>query len=133
MDEIEKRLILLTKFWYDYVACDYHKDKDCHFYIHKKWSYGREPVYAIEHYGYMTELEWTEYPTYSDALTALVEWLEGEVKGVYESIPADYQDTSKWDYNWGGVMKVCLRYDLYPLVKRVNEDTDTTTKERLPT
>ena len=111
-EELEKRLILLTNFWYDYVSCDHHKDRDCHFYIHKKWSYGKEPIYAVEHYGYMAELEWTEYPTYGEALSALIEWLESEIKEVYEHMPT--LKTAD-DYNWQGVEKVCKKYALFPI------------------
>ncbi len=45
----------LTKLWYDYVSLDHHKDRDCHFYIEEDWAYGEEPVYCVNHDGYVGE------------------------------------------------------------------------------
>jgi hypothetical protein len=87
----EERLIALTKFWYDYVGCDHHKDRDCHFYINKVWSYGHEPYYRIEHYGYMSELDdKEEYQTYEAAIDSLIVRLEEEIKEVYSGTPTDF-------------------------------------------
>ncbi len=117
--ELEQRLLTLTKFWYDYVSCEHHKDRDCHFYINKVWSYGKEPVYRIEHYGYRSELENNEvYENYEEALDGLIAWLEEEVKEVYSGIPSDWQDEKKWDYNWKGVMSVLQEHNLYPITYR---------------
>lgn len=117
---LEQRLLQLTRFWYDYVSCDHHKDRDCHFYINKVWSYGHEPYYRIEHYGYMSELDDKEnYDTYAEALYQLVKWLEDEVKDVYNSVPQDWEDEVKYDYNFAGVMNVLKRHNLYPITHRV--------------
>lgn len=35
------------------VILDHHKEKDCHWYIEKTWSYGQSPVYVVKHYGYL--------------------------------------------------------------------------------
>jgi len=116
VNDMENKLLHLTKFWYEYVGCDHHKDRDCHFYVNQVWSYGQKPVYRIEHYGYMSELENNElYETYEDATDALIEWLEQEIREVYNGIPVDWQDTKKWDYNWKGVMYVLEKYNLYPI------------------
>lgn len=116
IQDVEKRLLKLTQFWYDYVGCDHHKDRDCHFYIKKVWSYGKQPVYCIEHYGYMTELENNElYETYEEALKALVDWLEDKIKEVYASTPQDWEDEKKWYYNWKGFMQVLKKHNLYPI------------------
>jgi len=112
---MESKLLKLTQFWYDYVGCDHHKDRDCHFYINKVWSYGQEPVYRIEHYGYMSELENNElYETYEEAIQALVDWLSNEVKSAYQ-VPIDWQDIKKHDYNWKGVIQVLNHYKLHDI------------------
>ncbi len=116
MYSMEDRLIKLTEFWCDYVSCDHHKDRDCHFYINKVWSYGRPPYWRIEHYGYMSELDdKEEYGTYAAALKALVDWLEEQIKIVYSSVPKNWDDKKEWDYNWKGVIDVLKKYNLYPL------------------
>ena len=114
-----QRLLKLTEFWYDYVGCDHHKDRDCHFYINQVWSYGQEPYYRIEHYGYMSELDDdTRYETYEEALDAFIVWLETEIKEVYAGTPPDWEDTEKWDYNWKGVMDTLKEHNLYAITFR---------------
>jgi len=110
---LEKRMLALTSFWYEYVGCDHHKDKDCHFYINKKWSYGQPAVYEIHHNGYIAELATEEYETHEEALSSLVDWLDEEITRVYRNFPEDWQDERKWDYNFKGVMKICKKHDLY--------------------
>lgn len=116
---MEERLLKLTQFWYEYVGCDHHKDRDCHFYINKVWSYGREPYYRVEHYGYMSDFDDDkQYQNYEDALEKLVAFLEEEVKSAYESIPHDWEDEKKWDYNYRGVMEVLKHYNLHSITFR---------------
>ena len=112
----EDRLQKLTAFWYDYVSCDHHKDKDCHFYINKVWSYGRPAVYTPEHYGYIgSEFTGGMHDKYVDALDELVTYLEREVKNAHK-VPYNWQDTKAHDYNWSGVVKVIEEHKLYPLL-----------------
>jgi hypothetical protein len=114
--EKEKRLLLLTQFWYEYVGCDHHKDRDCHFYINKKWSYGHPAVYYVDHYGYMSEYKGEgEFATYEEALDELLAFLEENAASAYKNIPSDWEDTSRHDYNWDGVMKVLKKYALHEI------------------
>lgn len=50
---VEETITKLTDEWYALVGRDHHKDRDCHFYIEKKWSYGQTPVYTVQHQGYV--------------------------------------------------------------------------------
>ncbi len=63
MDNITK----LSDLYYRLAARDHHKDRDCHFYINKVWSYGEPPVYRVEHHGYLNNLESVEFKNYKDA------------------------------------------------------------------
>lgn len=54
---LEEEITELTTKWYRYVGLDHHKDRDCHWYIQKVWSYGEEPYYYAYHYGYVAG-EW---------------------------------------------------------------------------
>ena len=69
-----KRILKLTMRWYKYVNMGLYKDIDCHWYLHKQWSYGETPKYHIEHNGYVYESNNPHiYKTKSKAETALVE------------------------------------------------------------
>jgi hypothetical protein len=52
---LEEEITALTAKWYKYVNIDHHKDRDCHWYIQKMWSYGDEPYYQAFHHGYVLE------------------------------------------------------------------------------
>ncbi len=109
---MKDKFLQLTQFWYEYVGCDHHKDRDCHFYVNKVWSYGHEPYYRIEHYGYMTELENNEqYATYDEAFKALHDWLEEEVvTTIKDWLARDPATFDTYDYNCKGVLAVCEKY-----------------------
>ena len=53
---LEEEIILLTAKWYKYVGMDHHKDRDCHWYITKTYSYGQEPYWIASHHGYRAEV-----------------------------------------------------------------------------
>ena len=64
MKNIIKEVTELTDEWYKLIGSDHHKDRDCHWYIETKWSYGSSPVYVIQHYGYILDEiveTWSEY------------------------------------------------------------------------
>ena len=54
---MEKTLTELTAEYYDLIGGEHHKDKDCHFYIEKIYSYGREPYWQFCHYGYCWSID----------------------------------------------------------------------------
>jgi hypothetical protein len=64
----------LTKLWYCTLV-DHHKDNDGHFYIKMKWSYGQEPTFVVEHYGYILDELYQEFKTYEQALDYLISQL----------------------------------------------------------
>lgn len=107
------KLNVLLDFWYHYVNCDHHKERDCHFYIQKKWSYGSDLEYEVYHDGYMMDIPYKEFETYDEALTYLVESLETEIESVHR-VPKDWE-SDKYDYNFAGVVKVINKFNLYPL------------------
>ena len=69
-----------TSKYFDAIRQDHHKDRDCHFYINKVYSYGNPPVYQIEHFGYLNRLpENLAYKTFSTekgAEACLADWLQ---------------------------------------------------------
>ena len=65
----------LTDEWYHLIGKDHHKDKDCHWYIETKWSYGLSPTYIVRHYGYILDEVDEEFETYEEALNFLKDFL----------------------------------------------------------
>lgn len=45
----------LTERWMELIGRDAHNDRDCHFSIEKRWSYGERPTYHVIHEGYVWE------------------------------------------------------------------------------
>jgi hypothetical protein len=70
----------LTDEWYRLIGKDHHKDRDCHWYINTKWSYGNSPIYVVEHYGYVHDDVSIECETYETALIALKEELKYAIR-----------------------------------------------------
>jgi len=64
---------------YKALAGDVHKDRDCHWWISERYSYGRHAGWVIEHDGYCYDaLEYGEdgpFPTRVEAEVMLIEHL----------------------------------------------------------
>lgn len=86
MKDIEK----LVGLWYGTLV-DHHKDRDCHFSIVTRWSYGRPATFFVEHHGYILEQLYEEFPTYREAAVWLREYLiekiRDEIKGWNTATP----------------------------------------------
>jgi hypothetical protein len=85
MENIVQAITKLTEEWHFLIGDDHHKDRDCHWYIETKWSYGQSPVYSVQHYGYiLDDLEDVECASYEEALKTLkkilIEKVEEEKK-----------------------------------------------------
>jgi hypothetical protein len=70
----------LTEEWYLLIGKDHHKDRDCHWYIETKWSYGYEPVYTVRHWGYILGDIEEECDSYEKALILLKDTLKEKIK-----------------------------------------------------
>lgn len=79
---LEEEIIILTGKWYKYVNLDHHKDRDCHWYITKTYSYGDEAYYEAHHSGYILD-HWTSprCGTEEMASTLLRDKLKNEIAG----------------------------------------------------
>lgn len=80
MIELIEEIRELTEEWYTLIGPDHHKDRDCHWYIETKWSYGQPPIYIIQHYGYIIDEFSETWNTYELALGRLKEILTTEIK-----------------------------------------------------
>ena len=80
MKEIIEEITRLTDEWYCLIGKDHHKDRDCHWYIETRWSYGNPPEYTALHYGYIRDQVEVVCSSYNDALIALKAELENAIK-----------------------------------------------------
>lgn len=80
MKKIIEEITKLTDDWYCLIGKEHHKDRDCHWYIETKWSYGNSPEYIALHYGYIRDQVEVTCSSYEDALIALKAELETAIK-----------------------------------------------------
>jgi hypothetical protein len=67
----------LNSLWYDLICGEYHKDRDCHFYIYSHYYYGDSVEYIVEHKGYINHhYEDTTWETYEQAELELIRLLK---------------------------------------------------------
>lgn len=88
--KIEKQITELTKDWYSLIAHDHHKDRDCHWIIETRWSYGDEPKFIIRHAGYVYDRIEIVCNTYEEALRQLKYHLKSAVE--IEKAQAQYEN-----------------------------------------
>ena len=80
MSELIEEITKLTDEWYTLIGPDHHKDKDCHWYIETRWSYGNPPKYTVWHHGYILDRIEEDWNTYELALERLKEILTREIE-----------------------------------------------------
>lgn len=80
MNNIIEDITKLTDEWYSLIGKDAHKDKDCHWYIETKWSYGQPPKYFVQHWGYILDDIEEEFGSYDEALIGLKNILIKKIK-----------------------------------------------------
>ena len=95
MSDIIEEITNLTDEWYHLIGKDHHKDRDCHWYIETKWSYGFPPKYLVCHYGYILDEIEEECDSYELALTRLKDILTEEIKQ-YRIYQTNEDDTTGW-------------------------------------
>lgn len=95
MKTIIEEITELTDEWYVLIGKDHHKDRDCHWYIETKWSYGFPPKYLVCHHGYIVDEIEEECDTYELALTRLKDILTEEIKQ-YRLYQTNDDEESGW-------------------------------------
>lgn len=92
---VEEEITKLSGEWYRYVNLDHHKDRDCHFYIEKVWSYGDPPKYRAVHQGYIAEPYLNKYyPSLEEAEIGVLRYLKYQIAGAvkWATDPLDSDD-----------------------------------------
>jgi len=80
MKDIIEEITKLTEEWYLLIGGDHHKDRDCHWYVETKWSYGYPPKYSVQHWGYILHDIVEEFNSYDEALHGLKAILIEKIK-----------------------------------------------------
>ena len=84
----------LTGMWYELVGLDHHKDRDCHWGIEQRWSYGDPPTWRVTHDGYVAGcIHIKGLTSYGGALRALIETL---VDTIRENNKMDPEYAAEW-------------------------------------
>ena len=91
--KIEDEITGLTEQWYELITAGGHKDRDCHWYVEARWSYGLPQVYVVVHDGGVFERVEEEFDTYEEAL----EGLKGYVERAISEEKAEREDDSDED------------------------------------
>ena len=71
MTDVQEDIVRLSEEWHDLISGDHHKDKDCHWYIETRWSYGKQPEFRVLHHGYVTDNIEIACDSYDTALMEL--------------------------------------------------------------
>lgn len=71
MKDLIEEITKLTDEWRSLTVSDHCKDRDFHWYIETKWSYGFPPKYFVQHWGYILGDIQEEFDSYEDALLGL--------------------------------------------------------------
>jgi len=81
MENITEEITKLTEEWYFLIGKGHCKDRDFHWYIETKWSYGQPPKYSVQHHGYILhDFEEIECSSYEKALTVLRDTLKEKIE-----------------------------------------------------
>lgn len=93
MSELISEITKLTDEWYNLLGkIGHHKDRDCHWYVETKWSYGKSPKYTVQHWGYVLHDIVEEFDSYEDALIGLRDILIEKIKEEKEWLENDNND-----------------------------------------
>ena len=71
MENIIEEITKLTDEWRSLTGKGHCKDRDFHWYIETKWSYGQSPKYSVQHWGYILGDIVEDCDSYDEALVGL--------------------------------------------------------------
>lgn len=103
LNEVEAEITRLSNIWMRFVGQDHHKDRDCHWYVEKYYSYGEPPYYKAWHHGYVAkDFEGSKCTTIEEAEQELLDaikfrihdakvWITRNLEEA-KSIPEDSED-----------------------------------------
>jgi hypothetical protein len=103
MTPLEKEITELSERWAKYVGADHHKDRDCHWYVEKYYSYGNPPYYQAFHWAYIgADFEGSKCKTLEEAEEELrdnlIVQIHNEIQNTTRSLQAakEHDPNDKW-------------------------------------
>ncbi len=96
MNEMQQEIVRLSNIWMRFVGQDHHKDRDCHWYIQKYYSYGEKPYYVAWHHGYIADdFEGTKCITLEEAEEELLNAIKFEIHKAKIWVSRNLEDITK--------------------------------------
>lgn len=87
----------LTRIWYMMVSLDHHKDRDCHWKINIRYSYGEKPTYTVRHSGYVYKNVKKTFNSLKEAENFLRHTIWCAIKREYQWAKKMLAATDDWD------------------------------------
>jgi hypothetical protein len=96
MNEMQQEIVRLSNIWMRFVGQDHHKDRDCHWYIEKYYSYGEPPYYQAYHHGYIgDDFTGTKCITLEEAEEELLNAIRFEIHKAKIWVARNLEDVTK--------------------------------------
>jgi hypothetical protein len=83
---ISEKIVDLTAKWFRYIGPTHHKDRDCHWYIETKYSYGRPPVYSAYINGYLFSDQREDRDNFPQAEKDLLDMIKEAIQTEWENV-----------------------------------------------
>lgn len=119
----DAEIVRLSRLWCEAISLDHHKDRDCHWYITTKYSYGEQPTFAASHHGYIgPRFQGEERTTYAEAEAdlrlQLLLAVEAEVSWARETLA----DPESWSHDRAeGLLRVLSAIESQESVVEVHD------------
>lgn len=81
-NNLEDYITALSAEYHQLIGKDHHKDRDCHWYIETRWSYGMSQEYVVCHFGYVFKHIEQRFTTYRGALLRLITLLNDAIENI---------------------------------------------------
>lgn len=120
---VQSEIVELTNKWYEYVSQDHHKDRDCHFYITLDYKYGDEPIFEIDHYGYVGDEFHAKAHTLEKAQVILLDRIKQMIskqKEWVDEVLANPKDWDKWQIDIANKFMELFHHQLTPHKRSMN-------------
>lgn len=105
MQDIESEIVRLSNIWMRFVGTDHHKDRDCHWYITKYYSYGEAPYYMAYHRGYIADdFEGSKCTTLEEAEEELLDAINFRIYDAKKWVTRNLEEArNQTDFFFGSV------------------------------
>jgi hypothetical protein len=93
-EDLDDKIHQLASEYQILISGDHHKDRDCHWSITRKWAYGEDIGWVVEHIGYLYEAVEIFCESYREAQETLIDTL---VLAISQQSKFNLQDLEPYD------------------------------------